>query len=39
MTGSSSPATWRVIVVDDEPPARRALDQLLSQAPDFLVVA
>jgi len=39
MTGSSSFATWRVIVVDDEAPARRALDQLLSQAPDFLVVA
>jgi two-component system, LytTR family, response regulator len=39
MTGSPSTVTWRAIVVDDEPPARRALEQLLSAEADFVVVA
>jgi two-component system, LytTR family, response regulator len=39
MNGEPSPVTWRVIVVDDEPPARHALAQLLSKQSDVLVVA
>jgi len=38
MTASSPVPAWRVIVVDDEPPARRALGQLVSAEQDFAVV-
>ena len=34
-----TPPRWRVVVVDDEPPARRTLQLLLAKYPDVAVVA